>query len=164
MQSRRQTKKSHMKRVLSDDEGSELPQKKLSIPSTQYELLPSGNLSSSSQILHVSPVGPELNASDSPVTAHGDPGPTTVLQEQLDFAYLEHLNDDFVSVKRKRTYVSTKCILSLFHPEDVCSSLTRLKGGLLNVIHCSQNFCGGREEAIICRVHVIAAVSWMWRI
>jgi hypothetical protein len=92
-----------MIRISSDDESPSASQREtLSIPSTRYERLSSGNLSSSTQILRVAaPCSEQPNAALLP-----DPAAVLEFDSTLDPAYLDHLDEDFIPSKRRRTYVS----------------------------------------------------------
>ena len=92
-----------MTRVPSDDEAPSTYESQ-NVPSTRYRLATSGNLGSSSRLLHV--VVPDPDPPEATTSTHE----TSLPDESplhLEPAYIEHLNDDFiVSGKRQRTYVS----------------------------------------------------------
>ena len=97
-----------MTRVPSDDEAPSPYQSQLeNVPSTQYRLATSGNLGSSSRLLHVvapDPDPPEATTSAPENIELSLPDESPL---HLEPAYIEHLNDDFiVSGKRQQTYVS----------------------------------------------------------
>jgi hypothetical protein len=106
MSQRKKSKRTRMIRISdSDDESpSALQHETLSIPSTRYERLSNGNLSSSTHILHVTaPCSEQPNA---PVL----PDPASEFPLDLD-----HLNEDFIPSKRRRTYVSILIFLFFLH-------------------------------------------------
>ena len=104
-------KRPHWTRIPSDDEG---PSETLDIPSTHYQVLPSGNLTSSSSIIHVNipKLEPPKVSRHPPIPP--TPGdiqfPTDWTPLQVDPAYLEHLNEEFVTINQPRTYVSTRSL------------------------------------------------------
>jgi len=96
-----------MIRIPSGDELGGPNLKVVGIPSTRYQLLPSGNLGSSSRILHITPTDAK------PLASHGEtlddqqrfvdnPPPHDTASNfppQMDPAYIEHLNEGFIPVK-----------------------------------------------------------------
>lgn len=88
------------------------PVPSINIPSTNYHVLPSGNLGSTSRVLDI-PSSPQHHGSldvpllpvDNPAFWNDEPRPES---EQLseDPAYLEHIDVDYVTTKRSRLSVS----------------------------------------------------------
>jgi hypothetical protein len=107
---RNRSMKSRMTRVPSDDENEVVK-----VPSTRYQLLPNGNFMSSSQAVHVATSNPKIsqNLADNvvPEDAQVDHSPP-----QLDPAFLEHLNEEFVTVRHPRSHVSALNFLTLTAP------------------------------------------------
>lgn len=94
-----------------DLEDASPPPPSINIQSTDYHILPSGNLGSSSRVLNV-PASPQHNDNfDSPVLPVNDPSlwndDPWLEPDSIDPAYLEHLNVDFVASRRPRLYVSS---------------------------------------------------------
>lgn len=87
------------------------PPSSANVQSTSYRVLPSGNLGSTSRVLDV-PLSPQHNNNfedlstpvDDSVLWNDEPW---VESDQLDPAYLEHLNTDHVAARRPRIYVCT---------------------------------------------------------
>ena len=150
MQRRNRSDKSRMTRITSDDEG---PDVMLTVPSTSYQLLANGNFSSSSRMLQVTTPSPERPKptliSVENVVSGDSPFLTDHFPLQLDPAYLERLNEAFVTVKRPRSYVSA--INSLFFIGFECTSSRSilLKDGLPSAIRFLLRCCDGKVVAII---------------
>jgi hypothetical protein len=111
MQRSKRAAKPRWTRIPSDDEG---PSEIIHVPITRYRCLPNGNLTSSSRKLHVTVNSEPSQAVQSPLTSDGNIAENIQFfadwsQLQLDPAYLERLNEDFVTVKHPRTNVSTNC-------------------------------------------------------
>ena len=97
-------RKFRMTRVASDSEDDgPSHHNTTSVPLTRYNLLPNGNLSSSTQILHIATADdvPEISA---PLTS------SSFFDDEcsLDPAYLKQLNEEHFPTKQTRTYVNTQ--------------------------------------------------------
>ena len=105
MSQRKKSKRTRMIRISdSDDESpSALQHETLSIPSTRYERLSNRNLSSSTHILHVT------------VPCSEQPNAVVLPDPASEFPFdLDHLNEDFIPSKHRRTYVSILTFLSFW--------------------------------------------------
>lgn len=96
-----------MVRVDLDD--AQPPSPSINIQSTNYHVLPSGNLGSSSHVLDI-PASPQRNTSyDDPVAPADDPlqwnDEPRLEPDSVDPAYLDHLDEDYVAARRPRLYV-----------------------------------------------------------
>jgi hypothetical protein len=173
MPRRNRSDKSCMTRIPSDDKGLDAM---LEVPSTRYKLLATGNFASSSKILRVATPNLKQHTSSHTSAENVMPEDAQFFADdslmQLDPAYLERLNEAFVTVKQPRSYVSTLNFLSLISFEHAPSSSTLLKDGSRNAIHFWLSCCDGKVGVITSQRHahsvgvpkvsvIIASIVWV---
>jgi hypothetical protein len=122
----------------------------LTVPSTSYQLLANGNFSSSSQMLQVTTPSLEPTLISVENVMSGDsPFLTDHFPLQLNPAYLEQINEAFVTVKCPGSYVSAINSLSLIGFECTSSRSILLKDGFPSMIHFLLRCCNGKVMVII---------------
>jgi hypothetical protein len=152
----RKSNRPRMIRVSSDDETPSSSQHQtIGVPSTRYELLSNGNLSSTTQILHVAEK-PDTTGEASAVL---DASPALNFDFPVDPAYLERFNDDFFPTRGQRTYVSIRFFIFLVN-SYVLSRLIRLKDGLQSGTPFSLNFIDGKAVGITPRSSALVVGKW----